>query len=85
MGVLAISNGIIIPISVFFWLYKDAKSKRETVIEISRTIENPGHLEKLINIFDERKKPIDYIRSGEVTLLEGIGLFFGTIFIGPIL
>ena len=84
---LAISTGIIIPVSVFFWLYKDAKNKRETVIEISRNIENPDQLEKLINIFDERKKdPIDYRRSGVVTLFVGIGLFlFGTIFIGPIL
>ena len=84
---LAISTGIIIPVSVFFWLYKDAKNKRETVIEISRNIENPDQLEKLINIFDERKKdPIDYRRSGVVTFFVGIGLFlFGTIFIGPIL
>lgn len=87
LGALAISTGIIIPVSVFFWLYKDAKNKRETVIEISRNIENPDQLEKLINIFDERKKdPIDYRRSGVVTLFVGIGLFlFGTIFIGPIL
>ena len=84
---LAISTGIIITVSVFFWLYKDAKNKRETVIEISKNIENPDQLEKLINIFDERKKdPIDYRRSGVVTFFVGIGLFlFGTIFIGPIL
>ena len=84
---LAISTGIIIPVSVFFWLYKDAKNKRETVIEISRNIENPDQLEKLINIFDERKKdPIDYRRSGVVTFFVGLGLFlFGAIFIGPIL
>ena len=37
LGALAISTGIIIPVSVFFWLYKDAKNKRETVIEISKT------------------------------------------------
>jgi len=87
LGALAISTGVIIPASVFFWIYKDAKNKRETVIEISRNIENPDQLEKLINIFDERKKdPIDYRRSGVVTLFVGIGLFlFGTIFIGPIL
>ena len=87
LGALAISNGIIIPVSVFFWLYKDAKNKRETVIEISKNIENPDQLEKLINIFDERKKdPIGYRRSGVVTFFVGIGLFlFGTIFIGPIL
>ena len=87
LGTLAIATGIIIPVSVFFWLYKDAKNKRETVIEISRNIENPDQLEKLINIFDERKKdPIDYRRSGVVTFFVGLGLFlFGAIFIGPIL
>ena len=87
LGALAICNGIIIPVSVFFWLYKDAKNKRETVIEISKNIENPDQLEKLINIFDERKKNhIDYRRSGVVTFFVGIGLFlFGKIFIWPIL
>ena len=70
-----------------FLLCKDTKNKIETVIEISRNIENPDQLEKLINIFDERKKdPIDYKISYMVTLFVGIGLFiFGTIFIGPIL
>ena len=29
-------TGIIIPIAVFVWLYKDAKGKRETVLEISK-------------------------------------------------
>ena len=75
LGALAISTGIIIPVSVFFWLYKDAKNKRKTVIEISRNIKNPDQLEKLINIFDERKKePIDYRRGGVITLFVGIGI-----------
>jgi hypothetical protein len=44
-------------------------------------------MEKLIGMLDERKKePIDYRRSGVITLFVGIGLFlFGVFFLGAIL
>ena len=54
-------TGIIIPVAVFIWQYKDAKGKRETVLEISKNLDDPSKVEELLNIFEERKKePIDY-------------------------
>ena len=84
LGVLA---GIVVPIAVFIWLYHDEKNKRQTVLEISKQIGDPDKLEQLLHIFDERKKnPIDYRRSGVITIFVGIGLyFFGYIAIGSIL
>ena len=75
--ILAISTGIIIPLAVFIWQYYDAKGKRETVLEISKNLDNPDKLQELLNIFEERKKePIDYRRGGIITLFVGIGIYF---------
>ena len=49
-------TGIIIPLSVFVWLYFDAKNKRATVLEISKNIDDKEKLNELLTIFDERKK-----------------------------
>ena len=72
-GILA---GIIIPVSVFIWLYYDEKSKREAVIEIAKHMDDPKKTEQLLTLFDERKKePIDYRRGGVITSFVGIGLY----------
>ena len=74
--VLGILSGIIIPLAVFFWQYKDAKGKRETVLEISKNLEDSSKAEELLNIFEERKKePIDYRRNGVITIFVGMGLY----------
>ena len=80
-------TGIIIPLSVFLWLYHDAKNKRATVLEISKNIQDKEKLDELLKIFDERKKePIDYRRNGLITTFVGIGLYFlGVFAIGNIL
>jgi hypothetical protein len=85
--IVGMLTGIIIPVSVFIWQYKDAKNKREAVIEISKNLHDPAKVEELLNIFEERKKePIDYRRGGVITLFVGIGLFFlGFYFLGSIL
>jgi hypothetical protein len=80
-------TGIIIPLGVFVWLYLESKDKNKTILEISKNIDDPSKLEGLVSLLDERKKePIDYRRSGVVTLFVGIGLFlFGVFFLGDIL
>lgn len=85
--ILGMLTGIIIPVAVFIWLYFEGKSKRETVLEISKHLDDPAKLEELLNIFEERKKsPIDYRRNGVITLFVGIGLYlFGVVAIGFIL
>lgn len=75
--ILGILAGIIIPLSVFIWLYLEEKGKREAVVEIAKHLNNPSKLEELLNIFDERKKePIDYRRGGVITIFVGLGLYF---------
>ena len=80
-------TGIIIPIAVFVWLYKDAKGKRETVLEISKNLNDPAKIEELLRIFEERKKePIDYRRNGVITIFVGVGLFLlGYLALGRVL
>ena len=85
--VLGIMTGIIVPVSVFVWLYFESKDKNKTILEISKNIDDPSKVEDLISMLDERKKePIDYRRTGVVTLFTGVGLFlFGVFFLGSIL
>jgi hypothetical protein len=84
---LGMLTGIIVPVSVFIWLYFESKDKNKTILEISKNIDDPSKIEDLIGMLDERKKePIDYRRTGVVTLFTGVGLFlFGVFFLGSIL
>ncbi len=87
LPILGILTGIILPVSVFIWLYFESKDKNKTILEISKNIDDPSKLEDLIGMFDERKKePIDYRRTGVVILFTGVGLFlFGVFFLGSVL
>ena len=74
--ILGILTGIIIPVSVFIWLYYEGKGKRETMLEIAKHMDDPSKAEELLGIFDERKKePIDYRRGGVITIFVGIGIY----------
>ena len=79
--------GVIIPVSVFYWQYKESKDKNKTIIEISKHLDDNSKLDELLIIFDERKKePIDYRRNGVITIFVGIGLYLlGYYAIGDIL
>ena len=85
--VLGILTGLIVPVAVFIWLYYEGKGKRETILEISKHLDDPAKLEELLHIFDDRKKePIDYRRGGVITLFVGVGIFLlGYTVLGPIL
>ena len=73
----AISIGIIVPLAVFFWQYHETKHKNETILEISKNLDDPTKLERLLSIFDERKKePVDYRRGGLITIFVGVGIYF---------
>lgn len=85
--ILGILAGIIIPVAVFIWQYYENKGKRETILNISKHLDDPSKLDELLQLFEDRKKePIDYRRNGVVTLFVGIGLFLlGLFFLGNIL
>ena len=85
--ILGILAGVVIPLSVFIWLYYEEKGKREAALEIARHLNDPSKVEELLDIFEERKKkPVDYRRTGVQTLFTGIGLYlFGFVAIGAVL
>ena len=80
-------TGIIIPVAAFIYVYYEGKGKRETVLEISKNLDDPSRVEELLKIFEERKKePIDYRRSGVITIFVGAGLYLlGLLALGRIL
>jgi|TARA_B100001059_G_scaffold220489_1_gene242564 hypothetical protein len=84
--ILGILTSIIVPVSVFIWLYHDEKNKREAVVEIAKHLEDPLKIEELLTLFDERKKePIDYRRGGVITLFVGVGIYLlGLVFLGSL-
>ena len=82
-------TGIIIPLAVFFWQYLEGKERRETILEISKTIDDPDRLDELLRMLDERKEePTDYRRGGVITTFVGLGIYalgafvFGAFFQG---
>jgi len=87
--VLGVLTGMIIPLGVFVWLYLSDKNKNETILEMAKQIDDPEEIKELIrtlNSGDKPQKPIDYRRTGVVTLFVGIGLIlFGVFFLGDIL
>ena len=87
--VLGVLTGLVVPVAVFIYLYHGEKGKRDAVIEIAKHLDNPTKVEQLLGLFDERKKaPIDYRRSGVITLFVGVGIYllgavsFGSFFEG---
>ena len=85
--ILGILVAIIIPLSVFIWLYLESKDRNRTILEISKNLEDPSKIEGMIEMLDERKKePIDFRRTGVITLFTGLGLFLlGVFFLGSLL
>ena len=69
-------TGLVIPLSVFFWQYQEGRELRETILEISRTIDDPDKLDELLKMLDEKKEePTDYRRGGLITFFVGLGIY----------
>ena len=71
--------GILFPVlMIYVILFFDNKSKKEkydAMIEISKNLQDSSEIKELLEDFKEKKQPIDYRRSGVLTLSVGIGLF----------
>ncbi|MCH1602984.1 MAG: DUF6249 domain-containing protein [Luminiphilus sp.] len=68
-------TGIVIPLAAFFWQYLEGKERRATILEISKTINDPDRLDELMSMLDEKKsEPTDIRRGGVITLFVGIGI-----------
>jgi len=74
---------VIIVFIVHYFEHKQLKNKYAAMIEISKSVTDPSQIKDLLEDFQEPKKqPIDYRRSGVITLFSGVGLFlFGMYFI----
>ena len=59
---------------------------REAALAIATLLNDPFKVGELLGIFEERKKPLDYRRTGVQTLFTGIGLYlFGIVAIEAVL
>ena len=43
--IFGILSGAVIPVAVFIWLYYEGKGKRETILEISKNINDSSKVE----------------------------------------
>ena len=84
MGVLTGWVAILMPVLliwiIFYFSTKNDKEKYATMVEIAKNLENPSDVEDLLENFKEKKKPIDYRRTGVITIFVGLGLLlFGLV------
>ena len=77
---VAILMPVLLVLVIFFFNAKMQKDKYDTMIEISKNIQDPSEIKDLLEDLQEKKKPIDYRRGGVITLFVGLGLsLFGTV------
>ena len=84
MGVLTGWIAILMPVLliwvIFYFNSKNDKEKYASMVEIAKNLENPSDVEDLLENFKEKKKPIDYRRTGVITIFIGLGLLlFGLV------
>jgi hypothetical protein len=84
LGVLTGWIAILMPVLliwvIFYFATKMDKAKYESMVEIAKNLEDPSDVEDLLENFKEKKKPIDYRRTGVITIFVGLGLFlFGLV------
>ena len=79
----AILMPVLITGIILFFGRKIERDKYNAMIEVSKNLKNPSEIKELLEDLKKKKEPIDYRRSGVITLFVGIGLFlFGIFFIG---
>jgi hypothetical protein len=75
VGYVAVLLPVLIVLIVFLYRNKDKKNRYEAVVAVSKNIEDPSEIKELLNDLKEKKQPIDYRRSGVITIGVGVGLF----------
>jgi predicted tellurium resistance membrane protein TerC len=79
-GWVAILMPVLLIWVCFYFATKMDKAKYESMVEIAKNLEDPSDVEDLLENFKEKKKPIDYRRTGVITIFVGLGLFlFGLV------
>ena len=80
LGMAAILMPVGILFVIFFFANKMEKHKYNAIIEVSKNIDDPSKIEEILDALNDKKKPIDYRRSGVITLFVGVGLFLFGLF-----
>ena len=78
----AILMPVLITGIILFFGRKIERDKYNAMIEVSKNLKIPSEIKELLEDLKKKKEPIDYRRSGVITLFVGLGLFlFGIFFI----
>jgi len=75
IGYVSVLLPVLIVLIIFFYDSKNKKSRYDTLITISKNINNPDDLKEILESLVDRKSPTDYRRNGVITIGVGIGLF----------
>jgi hypothetical protein len=73
-GWVAILMPVLLIWVIFYYSSKNDKEKYATMVEIAKNLENSSDVEDLLENFKEKRKPIDYRRTGVITIFVGLGL-----------
>jgi dolichol kinase len=79
-GYVAILMPVLLVGVIFFFISKMERNKYNAIIEVSKNLDDSSKIEEILDTLNDKKKPIDYRRSGVITLFVGVGLFLFGIF-----
>ena len=74
-GWVAILMPVLLIWVIFHYKTREEIKKYEAMVEIAKNLDDPSDVEDLLENFKENKKPIDYRRTGVITIFVGLGLF----------
>ena len=75
IGYVAVLMPVFILLVIFIYDAKNKKNRYDTLITISKNINNPDDIKEILESLVERKSPTDYRRSSVITIGIGVGLF----------
>ena len=79
-GYVAILMPVLLVGVIFFFISKMERDKYNAIIEVSKNLKDPSEIKELLGDLKKKKEPIDYRRSGVITLFVGLGLvLFGAV------
>ena len=80
IGYAAVMMPVLLVLVILFFDNKTKKDKYNALIEVSKNLDDSSKIEEILDTLNDKKKPIDYRRSGVITLFVGLGLFlFGAV------
>ena len=75
IGYAAVMMPVLLFLVILFFDNKTKKDKYNALIEVSKNLDDSSKIEEILDTLSDKKKPIDYRRSGVITLFVGLGLY----------